>query len=69
MTIIPYANAKRLHLKFTESALPKVAAFGGHDVPVVGIVDSITLANSNFSCTGRVLITSRRSLEWTSCLV
>ena len=59
VTIIPHDSAKRLNLKFTESTSPKVTAFGGHDVPVVGVIDSIAISNSTCSHSGRVLITSQ----------
>ena len=58
VTIIPYNSAKRLNLSFSDSVLPKVTAFGGHDVPVIGVIDSLKIANSNCFHSGRVLITS-----------
>ena len=59
VTIVPYDTAKRLDLRFIESALPKVTAFGGHDVPVVGLVESLSIFNSSYSHSGRVLITKQ----------
>lgn len=58
VTIIPHARAKYLGLQMTNSVLPKVTAFGGFDIPIVGVIDSLDISTPDCSHSGRVLVTA-----------